>query len=62
MAEVQERIETYQTLLDMRVTAARLAHVSWRSIGAAIGITRQAATERFERLPEIVALDEAHTR
>jgi len=53
IGEVQGHIETYLALLDMRVTAARFAGVSWYKIGDAIGISRQAATERFERLPEL---------
>lgn len=60
IGEVQERLETYQSLLDMRVVAARLAHVSWYKIGDAIGISRQAATQRFERLPELAEYEEAN--
>ena len=56
---MQERIETYQSLLDMRVTAARLAHVSWYKIADALGVSRQAATQRFERLPELAEYEEA---
>lgn len=59
IGEVQERIETAQALLDLRVIAARADHVSWRHIAEAVGITRQSATERFVRIPEVALLEEA---
>jgi biotin operon repressor len=36
--------------IDDAVTNARRAHVSWEQIGAELGMSRQAAWERWSRL------------
>ena len=40
-------IETARGVLDVQVAILRLRGVSWASIGSALGISRQAAWERF---------------
>jgi hypothetical protein len=42
-------VESWQrTLLDQAVAAARAGGASWSQVGAATGITKQAAHERFK--------------
>jgi hypothetical protein len=52
--DANEKVLAATALLEVRVIAAREADMSWSLIGRAIGIARQSATERFERLPELV--------
>lgn len=40
------------------ITAARSADMSWAQIGAALGITRQAAWERFTKSPHCGRVDD----
>jgi DNA-binding Lrp family transcriptional regulator len=45
-----EILEAAEKQLNMAVARARGAGVSWERIGEAVGISRQAATERFGKL------------
>lgn len=56
--EAAEKIIAANALLEVRVIAARKQKIPWKLIADSVGCTRQAATERFSRLPEIAALDE----
>jgi hypothetical protein len=40
-------------LLEARVIKARRAGMSWNVVARGIGITRQSASARFEKLPEL---------
>jgi hypothetical protein len=48
-ADAWARFETAERDLRDAVAAARAVRVEWRDIGAAVGITKQAAYERFGR-------------
>jgi hypothetical protein len=51
--EAGEKVIAANALLEVRVIASREAGHSWYLIGRALGISRQAAQERFEKLPEL---------
>jgi hypothetical protein len=51
--DAQERVLAATALLEVRVIAARSAGMSWNLIGRAMGIARQSAQQRFEKLPEL---------
>jgi hypothetical protein len=44
---------TTKAVVENVVIDARRAGMSWASIGRALGVSRQAATVRFSRFPEI---------
>lgn len=51
--DAAEKVIAANALLEVRVIAARGAGASWYLIGRAVGISRQAAQERFEKIPEL---------
>jgi hypothetical protein len=51
--DANEKVLAAQALLEVRVIAARQAGMSWIVVGKGIGISRQSAQERFEKLPEL---------
>ena len=53
LRDAQEKVIAATALLDVRVINARRCGMTWSMIARAIGIARQSATERFERLPEL---------
>lgn len=47
VSDVQQRARRTEQELREAVAAARAAGVSWTDLGKALGVSRQAATERF---------------
>jgi hypothetical protein len=62
----QEIIRLAQAEMEINVTAARILGDSWQSIGDALGMSRQAAQQRFgttrerAQIPGQATIDEAH--
>jgi len=53
IADANRQLLDANALLEVRVIAARRSGMSWQLIADAVGIARQSATERFEKLPEL---------
>lgn len=53
IAEVNDEAVEAKAKVEARVIEARKRGVSWNIIAEGVGITRQAATERFGKLPEL---------
>jgi len=62
IAEANDSLFGSKVALDNLVIDARKAGVGWLTIAEGIGITRQAAMERFLRLPEIAQMQEVGRR
>jgi hypothetical protein len=53
IAEANQAATTTKAVMENVVIDARRAGMTWVAIAAALGVSRQAATERFNRFPEI---------
>ena len=62
ISEAQEQATKAKAEVDNLVIDARRAGVSWLTIAAGLGVTRQSATERFSQFPELVLADEVARR
>lgn len=62
LIRAKEAVEENQAVIEMGVGAARKAGVTWPQIGSALGVTAQAAQQRYGSRPPLSGAEPSATR